>query len=440
MAEYKSNLERLLPDKNLNKTKSTNPATESVEICQNFKNLAFQRIISKLLQTICIKLLASEKLEINGHELVLEKDGTAVDEDAILFLVKDEVFILLEEGEEWLQDESCSSVSSCSTLTLQSNLSEINKDLDLDIENDNINILELPIVVLKESTWDEFIIPWEKLQDEVLEACGEGRKEKHIITETVHMVIAAMRQIKTDIHSEAFRTVARKMGEKYPKLFKDYDEDGQILGSGYTSIFNKLVERNSYLNRPHKQSQTFGKPSVPFNKRRKLLKLKAGCSNWDPPLLKPDIKDIKTLLKNIDENDEHLWEYLEESYAEQRNFINNCEDLLPSLLSEWPIILLNPKVAIWHFKKLTGSQFEDITPFFNEKCKKLIKFGEKRHKSLIENAVLSREILAIQILTFHHKEKIEKIFFHLENADQLLSVIEPCVIETDGEFLITVFL
>lgn len=339
-----------------------------------------------------------------------------MDEDAVLLLLQGEVLMLLGEGEEWSKDDCSLSVSSCSTLTVNS-VVENTEVTEHNQEENDLNVLDLPVVILKESTWDDFSIPWEKLQNDVLQACDEGRKEKHLITEVIHMVVASMRQVKTSIHSEAFRTIARKMGEKYPKMFKDYDEDGQILGNGYSSTYNKLVERNSYLNRPHKRNQDPAtSDTVPLNKRRKLLKAKAGCSNWDPlpTTPTPDTETIKTILKNISDTDDSLWEYLEKSYAEQRKFINSSKDLL-SILSEWPI-LFKPKVAIWHFKKLTGSQFGDITNFFRDKCKRILKFGEKRHKILVEGAKneTSTEILALQILTAHHKEKLEKIFFHKE--------------------------
>ena len=45
---------------------------------------------------------ADDKLQLNGQlKLVLEKDGTEVDDEDILFRFKNEVFMLLEANKAW---------------------------------------------------------------------------------------------------------------------------------------------------------------------------------------------------------------------------------------------------------------------------------------------------------------------------------------------------
>lgn len=46
---------------------------------------------------------ANEQLELEGSTLVLEKDGTPVHSEEVLKLLTSEVFILLQDGEEWLE-------------------------------------------------------------------------------------------------------------------------------------------------------------------------------------------------------------------------------------------------------------------------------------------------------------------------------------------------
>lgn len=55
---------------------------------------------------IFVTLKASTKLEINGVQLVIEKDGTPVDDDDVLNVVKSEVMLLLGEGEIWLPSQT----------------------------------------------------------------------------------------------------------------------------------------------------------------------------------------------------------------------------------------------------------------------------------------------------------------------------------------------
>lgn len=107
--------------------------------------------------------------------------------------------------------------------------------------------------------WSTFEIPWEKLPKETLFLCEQGVKKKEIITQIVHMIANEMRAIKNNPSSRATRTVAQKMIHKYPKMFQDVDDDGVVLADGSISIYMKIYDRLSYLNRPHKRS--FHEPS-----------------------------------------------------------------------------------------------------------------------------------------------------------------------------------
>ena len=76
----------------------------------------------------------SKKLNIVAHKIVLEEDGTEMDEDEILlfFMTEMKSFILLEFGQEWVsanpnteddfsqQREETTSKESCSTNDMQS--------------------------------------------------------------------------------------------------------------------------------------------------------------------------------------------------------------------------------------------------------------------------------------------------------------------------------
>ena len=65
-------------------------------------------------------------MNLNGSKLVLETDGTYVDDDEVLKALATETFILLEPNQNW---KSVDSLSTCSTLTLSSDGSMIYPDL-----------------------------------------------------------------------------------------------------------------------------------------------------------------------------------------------------------------------------------------------------------------------------------------------------------------------
>lgn len=134
-----------------------------------------------------------------------------------------------------------------------------------------------------------------------------------------------MRNIKKDIPTKAFKYVAQKVINKFPETFKDIDSGGTIIGDGSHSLVCKLVDRNNYLNRPHKTG-SFSKVTSPSLQKRKL-NCKTGCTQWQPQTLnrenlEPEIEKLRT----CDEIDENYYILLENTYVKQREFLNNIED------------------------------------------------------------------------------------------------------------------
>ncbi|CAH0563027.1 unnamed protein product [Brassicogethes aeneus] len=69
-------------------------------------------------------LKASEKLQIDGTSLVLNSDGTELDdEDEILIEIKKETLILLKKNEQWSLETHKSDTSLATTATISSNTS-----------------------------------------------------------------------------------------------------------------------------------------------------------------------------------------------------------------------------------------------------------------------------------------------------------------------------
>lgn len=86
----------------------------------------------------------------------------------------------------------------------------------------------------------------------MLKQCEEGKISKSDLTEIVHIIVNEMRNVREYIPYKAFRTVAKKISDKYPAAFIDKDEDGTFLGDGMHGIVSKMHIRNIYLNRRHK--------------------------------------------------------------------------------------------------------------------------------------------------------------------------------------------
>lgn len=135
--------------------------------------------------------------------------------------------------------------------------------------------------------------------------------------------------------------MAKEIVAKYPQTFKDFDEDGSVIGDGHLSLLMKLINRNSYLNRTFKEQ--FAEQSIKKNPARSkiLMQQSAGKKNWQPNLLSSvDYSDLKaTLLKlSYDPVIDRVtsMSIFKDTFASQRLSINtNCG--VAKFFDEWPI-------------------------------------------------------------------------------------------------------
>lgn len=168
--------------------------------------------------------------------------------------------------------------------------------------------------------WNNFSIPWDKMPSYVLAALKQGNHERKIINEVVQVIVNEMREISKNVPSKAMRILTEKLIVEYPTTFKDVDEVRIIIGDGCHSIFSKLVDRNNYLNRPHKR--TADEPRIPRKKVKAVVNSRAGCSNWQPDVVDGKKDELKQQLEGVNENDEGFWLILEKVYPDIRLFLN----------------------------------------------------------------------------------------------------------------------
>lgn len=320
-------------------------------------------------------LKASQKLNINGSKIVLESDGTDIDECEVLEAFHKETLVLLEPNEFWVSHNApqCFDLSSpnASTISLQ--------DLDtaslLSSDCSSTDLNNPP------STWMNFEINWSVIPTPVLVACANGNKSKALVNAVINSVVDQMREIKTEISSKGFHILSRKLADKYPKIFMDRDDDDIIVGEGYFTTFKKLLDRNNYLNRQNpSKKRSLLKVSLP--QKRRSLNSKTACVNWQPEIselaTKEEAECIRQKLKlNQFKTEEEIIEALNATYYEQRVLLNNSipqpptmneiEDKFPHLLVE--------KYIYWHFEKLMNFKIEMLTNKMLKKYHKILSFG-----------------------------------------------------------------
>ncbi|KAF2893174.1 hypothetical protein ILUMI_12996 [Ignelater luminosus] len=106
-------------------------------------------------------------MNVNGSQLVLEADGTYVDDDDILRALSAETLILLEQNEIW---KSVDNRSTCSTVSTASIVYSSNTDQKSDSEDGILHTCDQDETGQKGNTkmstwslWNDFLIPWHKV-------------------------------------------------------------------------------------------------------------------------------------------------------------------------------------------------------------------------------------------------------------------------------------
>ncbi|XP_074032677.1 uncharacterized protein [Leptinotarsa decemlineata] len=373
-------------------------------------------------------LNASIKLDLNGSVLVLESNGTPV-EDEVLPYFKNEVLMLLQPGEYWQPPKSDSSLTSglslSSTLPPRNDL--LNSSTNSTITIDSID-QEIPMmvssenIIISESTdcnaetwWKNFKIPWEKLNSNQIQNLENKIRDAGTITRLTQIIVDDMRCFKKVIPIRAFKIIAKKVINSYPSVFIDIDRDGVILGDGSHKLVQKLIDRNNYLNRPlYKRAldSNTNNTANPVANKKMFLSARAGCSNWDPEIVSSQMVSDKE--KKATDINEDFYTILEKSYPEIRKYLNNViSPTISTIKEEWPIIL-SPKSIIWHFNKLTGSNI-NLLDKINEDVE-IIKslWFKKTHNT--SSASVEKEVVAddsIKCLTYiaqYFGESIEDFF------------------------------
>lgn len=99
-----------------------------------------------------------------------------------------------------------------------------------------------------------FTAPWEIIPPNITEYLLRNEKLPNSkYTSFVQLLVEHVRKTDRFTNKRGFESIARSLVKKYPNTFKDIDEDGNVIAEGHVSLMMKLINRNSYLNRPTKK-------------------------------------------------------------------------------------------------------------------------------------------------------------------------------------------
>lgn len=203
---------------------------------------------------------ASHKLQINGSSLVLEKDGTCIEDSEVLLFSQNDVLLLLTRSENWLAASEQAFLSLNNTLshneTEMSEIPVISIPADETVCSEEPSLLSAPVETNCLIRWDDFKIPWEMLSPSTLASYQSGQSSWQQYQQFVKLIIDRMKELSSTLTTDALKIVAKKAASKYPQTFQDRDDDGKVISDGIFSLLDRMKGRYFNLLSKMKRSST----------------------------------------------------------------------------------------------------------------------------------------------------------------------------------------
>ncbi|CAN7988965.1 unnamed protein product, partial [Ixodes hexagonus] len=147
------------------------------------------------------------------------------------------------------------------------------------------------------------------------------------------------------------KQVAEGLVRKFSASLEDRGIDGQVIGTGYDSLFRQLENRIENMNRGKRSTHPQDQDPLP---KRRSAKCSYGCLNWQPVMSERgeahDINEEKEWMKREahkatkDVQMSRAIELLRSRYPEQRAYINSTEPVhcAKDVKEEWPLLFHKP--------------------------------------------------------------------------------------------------
>lgn len=228
---------------------------------------------------------------------------------------------------------------------------------------------------------DSFVVPWHLIPASIIEECESGTISKRSILAIVHTVVNVLRDMGSPVPSRAMKIATRQIIDRYPNTFQNTDEDGVILGDGFSALFLRMQDRNNYLNRTstkQKSSQNSSDQYQITNDYDESQNMFAGNDESSHEMIIDVPLNMETDEGHL--NDEQLHEFFESTYMDQRSYIDQkVVKTVSEIKTIWPL-LFDLKVFFWHFNKLTGSNIHCLEAQVENKFAKFQKLAEKSER------------------------------------------------------------
>uniref|UniRef100_A0A672FUM3 Si:ch211-111e20.1 n=1 Tax=Salarias fasciatus TaxID=181472 RepID=A0A672FUM3_SALFA len=213
-----------------------------------------------------------------------------------------------------------------------------------------------------QKTWPEsFQVPWNLMPADIHSAISDGKRPSPAARRQMIRVIAdEMRKNEANRTRSQCLTVCRNIVRQYPNSFADQLDNGQLLGSGYTSLLIEVKNRIENLNRTSSFRQHRSTGSG--NKRGPTDTY--GCTRFQPSLPPDETEDtVENKRLNLQEiysreglngaDRAEIKQLMETTFYLQRCHINVLPaPAMEDLKTKWPY-LFSQRGLYCHFELLT---------------------------------------------------------------------------------------
>ncbi|KAJ8671620.1 hypothetical protein QAD02_002879 [Eretmocerus hayati] len=421
---------------------------------------------------------ANAKLGTRGTCIVLEADGTELDDGRVLKKFKDDVMMVLAAEEEWHSSTGSPKAQHISTTPLQNidmnsfqtmllvildptanttpsldlsnnsveenpeqngeniehsedstsaQTSESNKEQSSsDNQSETSDLIKKTLSMGNIDSWEDFTVHWENFCPSILQNLENNDRSQYTINKSVEYVMDQMRFYSSDTQRPQCVDVAKMMVAKYPNTFEDRKEDGTRLGNGYGSLVKKMQSYHGNFKRakPKTVRQTLG---IEFKDTKQTGAIRAGCPNWQlefPP--EHDAESLELIrvkllgYKSSSEypEDEVLKDF-KIFFAYQRYFLNNHRKKVTAtdVFLNW-LILFESSSQLTHFDYLTGKGANQMLVRFKNDLDAVLPHGSRMKKPINAPDNASDEeknTTAIKIIFAHSDEEYDTIFKEFNN-------------------------
>ncbi|XP_055372360.1 uncharacterized protein LOC129606213 [Condylostylus longicornis] len=432
---------------------------------------------------------------IIGSQLVLESSGSKIMDDELLEYYsknQNQIFILLDDEEEWVPDLNLSAILSGKDYESSQKInSSILKDLEIlpALENaepnnlietqinkkssyySNLAAVYIPIAstssyafvnesqesvsntetlsmssgVLSSSSstnsqctklLENFKIPWNKMPFDVIDMLKLKQNIGKRINSVANIIVDELRSKTFFIPMKIFRMVAHQAVSEYPDSFLQFDVDKQVVSSSPIALVETMRNRNNFLNRPPRKSNSETGTPVHIKNRKTTNILKGSVKNWQPKnKLSEEVKltldGKKQYLQQVygrEHNSEEkkiILQYMKDCFPFQRLYFNSI-DKVPSVRDvkeNWPFIF-EKSCLFQHFTELTNLNPEHFKKQFSSEKPILYEhfMQNKTIKSFFANEINDEKIICAVIM--HFKEDQNLFYKKFELGTTLDEIIE----------------